>query len=403
MNKFRDIMRDSTFIRASVFILFNAIILCIFFFLTKNIGSIWDGTLKVIHSLIDALWPLIIGLILAYLMNPLSELIDAKVIARLIPKTDNPDKADKREHLSHFISVLLTIIIVIACVIALIYGFTVMIMGKFIFSDISALMANFMDAIRTYEGAFNDWVANNIPKGALSDKLQSVATMVMEWFKDNFSVSAIIATFTNIGGSIVDVVIGIIISIYLMKDKKYFLGLWHKFLSLTLPHRGGDIISETLSEVNDVLSKFIRGALLDALIIAILSSIGLSIMGLQAAIFIGVFAGICNIIPYFGPVLGMIPAFIMGLFGGGIWQGVLAVVILLVIQQIDANFIYPKIVGSSTGLHPLMVLLAISVFGYYGGILGMLIAVPIAGVIQVFVLKWVSHREKKLAEDTENP
>ena len=87
---------------------------------------------------------------------------------------------------------------------------------------------------------------------------------------------------------------------------------------------------------------------------------------------------------------------LMGLCTDGFWSGALAVIILLVIQQIDCNFIYPKIVGTSTGLHPLMVLLAVSVFGYFGGIMGMLLAVPIAGIIQVFVVKWAESREIRI-------
>jgi len=71
----------------------------------------------------------------------------------------------------------------------------------------------------------------------------------------------------------------------------------------------------------------------------------------------------------------------------------LAIVILLLVQQIDSNIIYPKVVGSSTGLHPLAVLLSVSVFGYFGGIIGMLLAVPTAGVAAIFIRKWVSHRE----------
>lgn len=184
-----------------------------------------------------------------------------------------------------------------------------------------------------------------------------------------------------------------------MKDKQFFISLWRKFLHLTMPQKGSAIITETLSEINSVLSKFIRGALLDAVIVAILSSIGLSIMGLEAAVFIGVFAGICNVIPYFGPVIGMVPAFLMGFCTEGFLQGVIAVIILFVVQQIDSNIIYPKVVGSSTGLHPLMVLLAVTVFGYFGGILGMLLAVPIAGVLQVFIVKWAENKEQKLKVD----
>jgi len=154
-------------------------------------------------------------------------------------------------------------------------------------------------------------------------------------------------------------------------------------------------VSETLHEINGVFSLFIRGALLDSLIVAILSSIGLSVLGLQFAVFIGCFAGICNIIPYFGPILGMIPAFIVGTFTEGLTQGIIAVGILLLIQQLDANLIYPRIVGASTGLHPLFVLLAVTIAGYYSGILGMIIAVPIACIVQIFILKWVYWLESR--------
>ena len=291
---------------------------------------------------------------------------------------------------------LFTIIIVIAAIIAIIYGFTALLIGRLVFEDLSALMKDFVSAVVSYEDTFKNWIATRIPDGMLSEKLSEFANGIVGWISENISVTNVISTFTSIGGSVVNIVIGVIISIYLMKDKKFFLGLWRKFLHLTLPQKSNAVVTETLSEINGVLSKFIRGALLDALIIAILSSIGLSIAGLEAAVFIGVFAGICNVIPYFGPVLGMVPAFLMGLFTDGFWQGALAVIVLLVIQQIDANLIYPKIVGSSTGLHPLMVLLSVSVFGYFGGIIGMLLAVPIAGIIQLFVVKWATGKEKKL-------
>lgn len=401
MNKFKEMMRDSTFIRWSFFILFNAVLLYIMFSVIKNLGDISGQVLKVLNTIIEAFWPLIIGLILAYLLNPLSELIDNKLVAKLIKLPDDPIKAEKREGLRRLISVLFTVILVIAAIIAMMYGFTVLLIGKVVFNDLSALMESFMATLVSYEDTFRNWIATNMPNGMLSEKLGEIATYVMGWLSENISVSSLIATFANIGGNVIDVVIGIIISIYLMKDKKFFLGLWRKFLHLTFPQKGNAVITEALSEVNDVLSKFIRGALLDALFIAILSSIGLSIMGLEAAVFIGVFAGICNVIPYFGPVIGMVPAFLMGLFTEGFWEGAIAVIILFVIQQIDANLIYPKIVGSSTGLHPLMVLLSVSVFGYFGGILGMLLAVPIAGVIQVFVIKWATNKEKKLSVKNE--
>jgi len=245
----------------------------------------------------------------------------------------------------------------------------------------------------SYEAEFRNWVATKLPEGFISEKVTEIISLVIVWFSDNFSASTTIAAISGAVGSIINFVIGLIISIYLLKDKEVFISIWKKFLNLIMPGRYADTINGTLNEVDQVVSLFIRGAMLDALFVAILSSIGLSILGLEFGVFIGVFAGICNIIPYFGPVLGMVPAFLIGWLTEDFMQGLLAIVILLLVQQIDSNIIYPKVVGSSTGLHPLAVLLSVSVFGYFGGIIGMLLAVPTAGVAAIFIRKWVSHRE----------
>ncbi|MBQ4595712.1 MAG: hypothetical protein IJB14_01965, partial [Firmicutes bacterium] len=130
MNKFKEMMRDSTFIRWSFFILFNAVLLYIMFSVIKNLGYISEQAIKIINTITEAFWPLILGLILAYLLNPLSELIDNKLVAKLIKLPDDPIKAEKREGLRRLISVLFTVILVIAAIIALMYGFTVLLIGK---------------------------------------------------------------------------------------------------------------------------------------------------------------------------------------------------------------------------------------------------------------------------------
>ena len=402
MDRFKEFLKDNTFIKGSFFIIFNAALLCFMYFIIKNFNAVTSDIYKVIATLLDAFWPLILGLILAYLLNPLAELIDTKFLCRVIKKPDDPVKAGKRRGMQHLLSVLLTYLLVAAAVIALIYGFAAMILGRVSVGDVPATFSDLMSGIIKYESVFQKWITTNIPSSVLSDKLTDVTNAVMQWIGTNINASSVISFFKNFSGSLLDILVGIIISIYLMKDKNLFLNLWHRFLHLIMPNKGHDALSETLHEVNEVLSKFIRGALLDALIVAVLSSIGLSIMGLEAAVFIGIFAGIANIIPYFGPVIGMIPAFLMGFCTEGFWHGVLAVVILFAIQQIDANFIYPKVVGSSTGLHPLAVLLSVSVFGYFGGILGMILAVPLAGIIQIFVLRWFEERERRINENIQD-
>lgn len=138
-----------------------------------------------------------------------------------------------------------------------------------------------------------------------------------------------------------------------------------------------------------------RGVLLDSLIISIISSVGFFIIGLKFAVFLGIFAGISNIIPYFGPIIGMVPAFIVGVFTDDIKQGLFALLVLIIVQQLDGNLIYPKVVGGSTGLNPLVVLLAVSFFGHFYGIGGMIIAVPATAILQILFLKQLKKVENK--------
>jgi predicted PurR-regulated permease PerM len=217
--------------------------------------------------------------------------------------------------------------------------------------------------------------------------MRNITNEIIEWISNNFSTSAIINFITNLGGSLLSIVLGIVVSIYLLKDKAFFIRLWRKTLHVILPMRANAIVTETLRDINKVVSQFLRGQLLDALLIAILSSIAFSIIGLEFAVFLGSFAGICNIIPYFGPIISIIPAALVGLITEGLSQAFFATLAMIIVQQIDANILYPRIVGSTVGLHPLFVLISVTVGGYYAGILGMVLAVPIAGIIKVLLMK----------------
>lgn len=397
-------MKEPSFTRSSLFIVFNAFLLYVLYFIIKNFDVIAVTGSKAIGSVLAALSPLFIGLIVAYLLDPLVTRIDKRLLQRaLAVQGKEGSKKIKRESLCRLLAILITFLIAIAAIALIIYGFAVMLLGQFVFTDIDTMFASLYDQIMSYEEEFRHWVANKLPDGFISEKITELVSLIVVWVSDNFSASATIAAVSGAVGSIINFVIGLIISIYLLKDKEVFINIWKKFLNLIMPDRYANTINNTLNEVDDVISLFIRGAMLDAVFVAILSSIGLSILGLEFSVFIGVFAGICNVIPYFGPVLGMVPAFIIGWLTEDFTQGLLAVVILLVVQQIDSNIIYPKVVGSSTGLHPLAVLLSVSIFGYFGGILGMLLAVPTAGVLAIFIKKWICRREEKIALKEKTP
>jgi predicted PurR-regulated permease PerM len=395
MSKFQDMLKDRMFVRYGAFILFTATLLYIIYLVLSNISVIVAAIMASLSSISGALAPLIIGLIIAYIINPLVTIIENNVGKRFIRVPEQPEKANKAIRKIRVYSVLITYLGIVAIFVLFLYGVAALLVGKLMFNiSIPDLYDQLYASILVYQETINKWV-ENLPSGMFSAQLDSIVQNIIQWITDNLSAETAMGIISGVGVSIFNFIIGVMVSIYLSIDKNFFIRLWGKGMSLLLPEKGSFALERTLKEINGITSKFMRGVLLDALIVGILSSVALMFSGLQFAVFVGIFAGICNIIPYFGPIIGMVPAFIIGFFTENVWQGLIAVGILFVIQQIDSSLIYPRVVGSSTGLHPLFVLLAVSIGGFYGGLVGMIIAVPVAGIIQIFVLKWAAWKEIK--------
>lgn len=282
---------------------------------------------------------------------------------------------------------------------------------------ITATYAVFFLSLAATVGSFIILIAGTLPTGGFMDTvkivsayfqeaMQSISAFCTKYLPDSFfaasdpenplqrwlsrkiSLQSLTAAVTSISSAAVNLFLGIIASIYLLKDRDYFLLLWNRFLSLILPQKIHGFVSELLHEINAILTAFLKGALIDSLLVALLSSAALTLLQIDFAVIIGVLGGLLNIIPYFGPFIGMVPAFFAAFFQGGLAKSIAAVVSLLLVQQIDSNFLYPHIVGTSTGLHPLFVLLSISILGYFFGLTGMLLAVPSAAILQIFIKRW---------------
>ena len=199
----------------------------------------------------------------------------------------------------------------------------------------------------------------------------------------------------SIGSSIATFFIALIISIYLLKDSEYFMSLWSKLYYLVFRRsNAGSKITYIFKVIHEVFAKYLRGQLLEAFFVGVLSAIALSIVGIDYAFVIGIIAGICNMIPYVGPVVGTILAAIIGLLSGNPIKVLYAIGAMLIVQQIDNNLLAPKIVGESVGLHAVFTMLAILIGGNVGGLLGMLLAVPIAASFKVLFSNWYENYMK---------
>jgi predicted PurR-regulated permease PerM len=167
------------------------------------------------------------------------------------------------------------------------------------------------------------------------------------------------------------------IAFYLLRD----MGGFKAHFVRALPRRYRQELLALLREVDAVLSGWLRGMLVMLVIIGALSTLACYLLGLPYPLLLGSWAGLTEFVPYIGPVIGAVPALIVGfsISGGKALQVVIAYV---VIQQLEGNLISPNIMGHSLGIHPLVIIAAILIGGYVGGVAGMILALPLAGIVK---------------------
>ncbi|MFZ2539016.1 MAG: AI-2E family transporter, partial [Oscillospiraceae bacterium] len=357
----------------------------------SNLGYIIKTTVMVLGSVLSVLTPLIIALVITYLLHPLVSWIEAFILKNIKLLAPKANKNDKYRQLRRTFSVLITYLLFIALIVFFItslYGLIIGSLPKHI--DLYSMLASITDYSNTANQLFSKLTVS-MENSGFSDDVKKQLLQLIQVSK-TVAANAIAGLFTSlqgIGNNLINITLGFIIALYILIDMEYFKDLYHQCTTLLFKSQHYEKIAGYMADVNGVISSFIRGQLLAALIVGILSSIALYIVGLDFAVFVGMTSGLFNIIPYFGPLIGSVLAVVVGLLSGSLNKAVLAVIALVIVQQIDSNIISPKIVGDSVGLHPVFIMLAIIIGGSIFGIWGMLIAVPVAGIIKLILNRWM--------------
>ena len=228
-----------------------------------------------------------------------------------------------------------------------------------------------------------DYIKNSLDE--LFGKLgQSLTPML------NKTVDQVIALTSNL----INFILGSIISVYILKDKEYFRHNLHKITYAIFPVGKADTVLEVFQEIKEAFSNFFVGKLLDSLIIGILCFIGCIIMKVRYGLLISLIVGITNMIPYFGPFIGMIPAAIITLFYSP-FKALWVTIFIFLLQQFDGLYLGPKILGVQVGLKPFWIILSILIGGGFFGVWGMLFAVPTAAVIKSLLGRYVDRQFKR--------
>ncbi|MCD6435740.1 MAG: AI-2E family transporter, partial [Clostridiales bacterium] len=189
-------------------------------------------------------------------------------------------------------------------------------------------------------------------------------------------------------------ILGFVISIYILKDKEEFGKGFRRFFYAKFTSENADKILEFVRDSDKIFSKYLIGKLIDSIIIGLISMAGFFILKAPYPMLLALIIGVTNMIPYFGPFIGAVPAILITLFFSpvaALWVSIF----IFFLQQLDAYIIGPKILGKSLGLSPFWIILAILIGGGFFGLLGMLVGVPIMAIIRNIVTKNIDNELKK--------
>ena len=379
-----------TLVQASAFLV--AILCAILFFFVIFSYNTWTGKVAYIVS---GLKSIIIGIAIAYLLNPIVNGVE-KRLHRLIKNPKNEAKTNAALRTFSAIAVVL-----FAVVIAGVLLYTIL---PLVVISISSLIRNFP----YYVDEITDLIKSNRQLQAFLDNVLTNATEVIsDWLNENvlqniqsyvtLAASGVVGVITVLA----DILVGLIISVYVLCSTGTFVGQGKKIVYALFNKRDAKMILDTIRKSNEIFGGFISGKLLDSLIIGVLCFLGLSALHMPYIALVSVIVGVTNVIPFFGPYIGMIPSTILVMLVD-FKKGVIVLIFIIILQQIDGNVIGPKILGKSTGLSAFWVVFSVMFFGKLWGVLGMLIGVPVFGVIYYLADTFVDYRlkQRKLPSET---
>ena len=361
---------------------FGAIALSIiFFFLIYR----FDGFGSAISTLTGILMPFIYGAVIAYLLKPVCNSIE-NFLRRFIP--------EKMNGLINALSVALTILFGLL----LVYALVMMIVPQLI-TSVTTLYYTAQANITKFMNWANhlEFIEKNEQiMELLNSAYAALNTNLDTWIKNTLLpsmqniVSGAAIGVLNVVTVAKNLIIGIIVAVYMLASRKRFVQQGKLVLHSIVRPRWAQLITEEVKYADKMFGGFINGKIMDSAIIGVLCYIGCLIFKFPSALLVSVIIGVTNVIPFFGPFIGAIPATLLILIQSPI-KALWFVLFVLVLQQLDGNIIGPKILGNTTGLSSFWVLFAILLFGGLWGFVGMIVGVPLFAVIYDVIKKLVIH------------
>lgn len=381
---------DKTYLKISLYIFAVAAAIILFEKIIghlPNLGIVFHTGVKAILRLGS---PFFIGFAIAYIMNPFMKFFES-IFFKYIPKAKNHRR------------------IIRTCCILIIY---IIIIGSifwisiYLIPELKDSVISFVSQLSTYTAQLNASVTNLfdhidfINATDVNNIINRILAPIMGAFQNVPELVSEIATnLYSVGKLTVDIVMGIFISFYMLFDKENFAQYSRKIVYAITNRKIAEHLFYNAQRINRIFQKFIVGKAVDSLIIGVISFVGLSLLNAPFALVLSLIIGVTNMIPYFGPFIGAIPAAIITFLVSPV-TALWVILFILALQQFDGNFLGPKILGSSLDVSPSWIILAVVLGGAFMGPLGMFIGVPILATFKMFISEYINRKyEEKYTDD----
>ena len=379
----------------------------------------FKGILSFLSTVNRILRPIYYGAVLAFLLLPIH-----RAILRFLTGLTPDSRLSDRRNLSFLNAVAIILSLLFAALV--IYILLAMVLPQ-VYESVVGLVQSIPGYFMTLQERLMEFLANNPDiQTAVMPYYNSVAVSVEEWLQSdllpnlesvNSSLSwfqqEIVPRLTSMFSSVSavfiallmlakDLLIAVIVSVYLLARKDIFSAQAKKIVYSVCETRWADLIVEEVRNAYRIMSGFINGKLLDSLIIGIIALVCCNLFNFPYPALLAVIIGVTNVIPFFGPFIGAIPGILILLIVSPI-KALVFLILILCLQQFDGLILGPKILGNSTGLRPLWIIIAITVGGTVGGVLGMFLGVPIVAFLRYLMNRLIQHRlRKKNYKDAES-
>lgn len=345
---------------------------------------------KLLSTVWNAFSPIVIGGVLAYLLNPLMNFLDRRLYPFLCKRKMKEEKARKLSRVASLLFALLVFAI-------LVYEFFALLLPQ-LYESIIGIVNNFSN----YYAVAEKWVMSFLEGDAVlqtwaNDMMDRLFVFLENWLESGLVpslekiLSGLTSSVVSVVGGALDLIIGLCAAVYMLWSRDLFLAQSKKLVAALCKAPVADHILTLGRRIHKVFSGFIIGKLVDSLIIGVMCYIGMLILRLPYPALVATVVGVTNIIPFFGPFIGAIPSAFLILLVNPL-QALYFVIFVLVLQQVDGNIIGPRILGDTIGISGFWVLVSITVAGSLFGFAGMVLGVPVFAVLYMLISDFVKSR-----------